>query len=147
MKISRPFIHSVLAFAIVMLFVQCNKKIIRLKNQLKHLLPKTTSILGKLPIAYVNIDSLLQKYNYAKDLNESLLRRAENSRANVNEKGRQLEKKKWPNSRENIRITHFFLSRTPATGTTTVNEKNNKNCKEYIQRLEDENMREQQKKC
>lgn len=40
MKISRPFIHSVLAFAIVMLFVQCNKKIIRLKNQLKHLLPK-----------------------------------------------------------------------------------------------------------
>lgn len=36
---------------------------------------QATSISGKLPIAYVNIGSLLQKYNYAKDLNESLLRR------------------------------------------------------------------------
>ena len=75
-----------------MLFVQCNKKNNTTEKSAKTPAAQTTSILGKLPIAYVNIDSLLQKYNYAKDLNESLLRRAENSRANVNEKGRQLEK-------------------------------------------------------
>ena len=92
MKISRPFIHSVLAFAIVMLFVQCNKKNNTTEKSAETPAAQATSISGKLPIAYVNIDSLLQKYNYAKDLNESLLRRAENSRANVNEKGRQLEK-------------------------------------------------------
>lgn len=89
MKISRPFIHSVLAFAIVMFFVQCNKKNNTTEKSAETPAAQATSISGKLPIAYVNIDSLLQKYNYAKDLNESLLRRAENSRANVNEKGRQ----------------------------------------------------------
>ena len=68
MKISRPFIHSVLAFAIVMLFVQCNKKNNTTEKSAKTPAAQTTSISGKLPIAYVNIDSLLQKYNYAKDL-------------------------------------------------------------------------------
>lgn len=43
-----------------------------------------------LPIAYVNIDSLLINYNFAKDLNEALMRTEENSRASLNQKERQL---------------------------------------------------------
>lgn len=42
-----------------------------------------------LPIAYVNVDSLLQNYNFAKDLNESLMRKEENSRAALNQKERE----------------------------------------------------------
>ena len=45
-----------------------------------------------LPIAYVDIDSLLTNYNLARDLNEEMLTRQENARASVNEKGRKLEK-------------------------------------------------------
>lgn len=43
-----------------------------------------------LPIAYVNIDSLLINYNFAKDLNEALMRTEENSRASLVQKERQL---------------------------------------------------------
>ncbi len=44
-----------------------------------------------LPIAYVNIDSLLINYNFAKDLNEALMRKEENSRASLVQKERQFE--------------------------------------------------------
>lgn len=46
---------------------------------------------NSLPIAYVNIDTLLTNYNLAKDANESLMRRFESSRATINEKQRRLE--------------------------------------------------------
>jgi outer membrane protein len=43
-----------------------------------------------LPIAYVNVDSLLMNYNFAKDLNESLLRKQESTRATLNQKENQI---------------------------------------------------------
>ncbi|MDD2799473.1 MAG: OmpH family outer membrane protein [Bacteroidales bacterium] len=46
---------------------------------------------AKLPIAYINVDSLLTNYNFAKDLNEALLRKQENSRASLNEKAKVLQ--------------------------------------------------------
>ena len=49
------------------------------------------STASTLPVAYVNVDSLLENYNYAKDLNEIILKKAENSRANVNQKAASLQ--------------------------------------------------------
>lgn len=43
-----------------------------------------------LPIAYVNVDSLLMNYNFAKDLNESLLRKQESTRATLNQRQNQI---------------------------------------------------------
>ena len=43
-----------------------------------------------LPIGYVNVDSLLMNYNFAKDLNESLLRKQESTRATLNQKEGQI---------------------------------------------------------
>jgi outer membrane protein len=40
----------------------------------------------KLPVAYVNVDSLLRGYNYSRDMNESFLSKAEDTRANLNQK-------------------------------------------------------------
>lgn len=45
----------------------------------------------KMPVAYVNVDSLLIKYDYSKDLNEILLRKRENAQATLTQKARQLE--------------------------------------------------------
>lgn len=47
---------------------------------------------GKLPIAYVNTDSLLTSYDFAKDLNEALLKKTEDARASLNSKASALEK-------------------------------------------------------
>ena len=44
-----------------------------------------------LPIAYINVDSLLLQYQYSIDLNDQLLRKRENSQANYNQKARQFE--------------------------------------------------------
>ena len=43
-----------------------------------------------LPVAYVNVDSLLMNYNFAKDLNEALMRTEESSRASLTQKEREL---------------------------------------------------------
>ena len=43
-----------------------------------------------LPIAYVNVDSLLINYNFAKDLNESLLRKEESTRATLNQRQNEI---------------------------------------------------------
>ena len=39
-------------------------------------------------VAYINTDSLLLKYNYAKDLSEKIMSKQESSRANFNEKAK-----------------------------------------------------------
>ena len=44
-----------------------------------------------LPIAYINSDSLLYNYNYAKDLNETFNRKVESSKANLSSKGNKLQ--------------------------------------------------------
>lgn len=44
-----------------------------------------------LPIAYVNVDSLLLNYNFAKDVNEALMRKEESSRASLTQKQRRYE--------------------------------------------------------
>ncbi len=49
------------------------------------------STVVRLPIAYINTDSLLFNYNYAKDLNETLLRKVESSKANLNQRGNKLQ--------------------------------------------------------
>lgn len=51
----------------------------------------STAVYVKLPIAYVNVDTLLQEYNYSKELNETLLRKRENAQATLTQKARQLE--------------------------------------------------------
>lgn len=46
---------------------------------------------GKLPVAYINVDSLLIHYQFAKEANESLIRKQEDSRLKINTLARQLQ--------------------------------------------------------
>ncbi|MBR0037842.1 MAG: OmpH family outer membrane protein [Bacteroidales bacterium] len=46
----------------------------------------------RLPVAYINIDSLLVNYNFAKDLNEELIKKTEDARMNINAQAQALEK-------------------------------------------------------
>jgi outer membrane protein len=46
---------------------------------------------NRLPIAYVNIDSLLLNYQFAKESNENLMKKQEDSRLDLNVKARQLQ--------------------------------------------------------
>jgi outer membrane protein len=83
--------NAILAVAIVVLFVlvlsnkssnSATRQVVRGNDSL---------IAGKLPMAYVNIDSLLLNYQFAKDANESLIKKQENSRLTINSRAQQLQ--------------------------------------------------------
>ena len=83
-------IIGVLAVAVVILFIMqfSDKKESTVTKTFASGEGDTTNLL---PIAYVNVDSLLLNYNYFKDLNEQLLKKEENSRANVTQQARALQ--------------------------------------------------------
>ena len=87
--ISMNVINGVLAVAVVILFVMqfSNKK----ETNVSRTFTTDSTSTGVLPIAYVNVDSLLLNYNYSKDLNERILKRQEDSRANITQKARALQ--------------------------------------------------------
>ena len=82
--------NAILAIAVVVLFVLVlgNKSVISPRQQVKG---SETITKGKLPIAYINIDSLLLHYQFAKAANESLIKKQEDSRLTINTKARQLQ--------------------------------------------------------
>ena len=89
MKNINYIINGVLALAVVILFVLqfTGKK----ESGVTKTFTAEASASGLLPIAYVNVDSLLLNYNYSKDLNEIIIKKQENSRASVNQKLRSLQ--------------------------------------------------------
>ena len=82
-------INGVLAVAVVILYVMqfSSKK----ESGVTRTFASAGDTTALLPIAYVNVDSLLLNYNYSKDLNEIILKKQENSRANITQKARSLE--------------------------------------------------------
>jgi len=91
MKHTNTIVNIVLAISIVVLYilhfsgkenVHCTKRVSS---------SDSTDISGQLPIAYINIDSLLSNYAYSKDLNEVLIRKRENAQATLTQKARQLD--------------------------------------------------------
>ena len=82
-------VNGLLAFAAVFGFSQCAEK----NTNATSAAPQTTTVAGNsnMKIAYVEIDSLLTKYNFWNDLNEQMIKKEENIRTTLNEKGKKLE--------------------------------------------------------
>lgn len=90
MKNISLIINGILAVAVIILFVL----FFNLKSKSDSNQPnatKSSSNISKLPIAYINVDSLLLHYQFAKDANESLIRKQEDSRLRINTMARQLQ--------------------------------------------------------
>lgn len=49
------------------------------------------SLSGQLPVAYINIDSLLTNYTFAQEANEKLMSKQEDARLQLNQKARSLQ--------------------------------------------------------
>lgn len=81
-------INGVLAVAIIILFILffTSKKDTTDTPSLKFENDSTVS----LPIAYVNIDSVLTHYNYAKEASDALMKKTESSRASISQKQKQV---------------------------------------------------------
>jgi outer membrane protein len=75
MKNLSLIINAVLAVAVIVLFwlVLGGSKTNPVAQQIVS--GKTTGKVSKLPIAFINVDSLLLNYQFAKDANESLIKK------------------------------------------------------------------------
>ena len=88
MKKTSFIVKGLLALAIVLGFTQCANN-----NAATQSAPAAGNSNGtNMKIAYVEIDSLLTKYNFWNDLNEQMIKKEENIRTTLNEKGKKLEK-------------------------------------------------------
>lgn len=88
MKRLNYLVNGLSALALIVLFSQCTGKT---NNQTE---AKTTSVaagLSGMKLAYVEIDTLLTKYNFWNDLNEVMMKKEENVRATLNQKARELD--------------------------------------------------------
>lgn len=96
-----------------------------------------------LPIAYINIDSLLLNYIFAKESNESLLKKAEDSRLDLNVRDRQLqgEMAEFQRKLEN----NAFLSRERAEQEQTRLIRKQQDLQQLNAKLSQELMESQQK--
>lgn len=89
MKQTNYIFNGVLAIIAIFLFAQCTGK----KNGTATTANASEGHVdtSNLKIAYVEIDTLLTKYNFWNDLNEMMMKKEENIRATLNQKGRELE--------------------------------------------------------
>lgn len=142
MKNVNYLINGVLAAAVVVLFVMqfSNKKSSDNTNSAGAQISEAEVVL---PIAYIDVDSLLKNYNLAHDISETLIRKQEAARVNLNEKARQLENemKEFQRKIEN----NAFLSRERAEAEQNRLVRKQQELQELDQRLSVEFMNEQQK--
>lgn len=141
MKNINYIINGVLAVAVVILFI------LHFTGSKQETVTRTIAqgdeSVSILPIAYVNVDSLLLNYNYAKDLYEIQMRNQENARMNLSQKMKELEKEVMDFQRkvEN----NIFLSRERAEQEQMRLQKKDQELQALDQRTANELMAESQR--
>ena len=88
MKKTNFILNGLMALAIVLGFTQCANNN---NNAAAPSAPAGAAGSSNMKIAYVEIDSLLTKYNFCKDVNEQMIKKEENIRTTLNEKAKKLE--------------------------------------------------------
>lgn len=91
MKRINCLINGLAALALIVLFSQCAGKA-DTKTATTEGGATTAATPGDLKIAYVEVDTLLSKYNFCIDLNEAMMKKEENIRLTLNQKAAALDK-------------------------------------------------------
>jgi len=137
-------VSGVLTVAVIILFIlHFNSNSTSKESSASNLSVLLNDSTLTLPIAYVNIDSLLTNYNFAKDLNESLLRKEESTRATLNQRENQINSAAQEFERK-LR-NNAFLSQERAQQEQERIMKMNQEYQQLAERLSQEFMIEQQK--
>ncbi len=88
MKSLNKLFMSLAAVAVIMCFAQCAGN--APAPAASDAAAEAGTISG-MKVAYVDVDTLLAKYNFCVDLNEAMIKKSENVRATLNQKSRELE--------------------------------------------------------
>ncbi|MBO7418476.1 MAG: OmpH family outer membrane protein [Bacteroidaceae bacterium] len=88
MKKMRNLIMGLAALSCIMMFAQCAGN----QNGQNTEDAAVPGVLTDIKVAYVEIDTLLSKYNFCIDLNEAMVKKSENVRLQLNQKAQDLQK-------------------------------------------------------
>ena len=113
MKRLNYLMNGLAALALIVLFAQCAGNTDKQTTNA----PAQAGGLSEMKIAYVEIDTLLAKYNYCIDLNEAMVKKGENVRLTLTRKPANWRSRSR-NSRQSIRTTLIFLRRERSRNTT-----------------------------
>jgi len=91
MKNINYVINGVLAVAVLILFILNFTGEKHTINSSGTAMPSSEEHTLSMPLAYINVDSLLENYIFSIDLNESLTRKGENIRANLIQQARNFQ--------------------------------------------------------
>jgi outer membrane protein len=88
MKTIKKFTFIATAVASLFIFTQCNSN-----NATQETVAQVTTGTANSPkIVYVNLDSLMNKYNLAKDINKEMMRKEENIKMTLSKKADEMKK-------------------------------------------------------
>lgn len=90
MKKMNHLMNVVVALALTVLFSQCTEKVDNSGNSSSD----HSNGLSGMKIAFVEVDTLLAKYNFCIDLNKAMVEKSENVRLTLNQKAKELDKQK-----------------------------------------------------
>ena len=137
-------VSGILAIAIIILFIlYFTSKPTSGEVTLQSLYSLSNDSSITLPIAFIDVDTLLMNYNFAKDLNESLLRKEESTRATLNQRENQINTAAQEFERK-LR-NNAFLSQDRAQQEQERIMKMNQEYQQLAERLSQDFMLEQQK--
>ena len=142
---NRSLFLSLLILSISGMLISCQQKTVNTDGQVA---PEVTSepnknIEGNLPVACVNVDSLLVNYQFAKDINDKLTKKMEDNRVTLNQKNKRLEadqadfQKKYDNN--------AFLSQESQNQAIIRIQKQGQELEALMQRMQNEWLMEQNK--
>ncbi len=133
-------LFSTVLFA-AFLLTACNKNE-ETKNEVLTV-PECATPDSKLPIAFVNLDTIISQYNVAIEANEKLIKKQEDARLSINEKAQkwQAEVNEFNRKLEN----NAFLSRERAEKEAQRLQKKESELQSLEQKLTQELLEEQQK--
>ena len=142
MKNLSLILNAILLVAVIVLFIlvlgnkKCGTETATIKKG------DSTAVVN-LPVAYINIDSLLLNYTFAKNANEALTKKQEDSRLTINSRERELqgEMVNFQKKLEN----NAFLSRERAEQEQIRLQKKQQDLQEMAGRLSEQIMTQQQK--
>ena len=91
MKNINYVINGVLAIAVLILFILHFTGKNNSPSSSGRVMSSSEESAITMPVAYINVDSLLENYHFAIDLNEALTRKSESARANLTQEARKFE--------------------------------------------------------
>ncbi len=89
MKKQNWVLNGLMALTVIGLFSQCDGN--KAETNSTHSASTETAGMATMKIAYVDVDTLLTKYDFWNDLNEMMMRKEENARATLNERGKAFQ--------------------------------------------------------